>query len=82
MSIAFKWTDYAVPSVLLSVTSHCEIQRDSCLSFLERFCVAILCNVTLHTCNIHIHEIKAVNTTIMTIIMDNNDTVLSYFTKG
>jgi len=33
--------------------------------FLERFCVAILCNVTLHTCNIHIHEIKAVNTTII-----------------
>jgi len=37
--------------------------------FLEWFCVAILCNVTLHTCNIHIHEIKAVNTIIiMTII--------------
>jgi hypothetical protein len=40
------------------------------VSFLEWFCVAILCNVTLHTCNIHIHEITALNTTIiiMTII--------------
>lgn len=46
---------------------HTEI---SCLFFLEWFCVAILCNVTLHTCNIHIHEITALNTTIiiMTII--------------
>jgi len=67
MSIAFKWTDYAVPSVPFSVTSHYEIH----VSFLEWFCVAILRNVTLHTCNIHIHEITALNTTIIIMTIRN-----------
>lgn len=64
ISIAFKWTAYAVPSVPFMSLHTLRYIEISCLFFLEWFCVAILCNVTLHTCNIHIHEITAVNTTI------------------
>jgi hypothetical protein len=49
-----------------------KIYRDFTFLCLEWFCVAILRNVTLHTWNIHIQKVKAVNTTIITIMTITN----------